>query len=537
MKRSLTTCLILLCFAFTRCSEDELVSSAYLSADLHALSAANPKVPVLTHVAINGTTVTLSFTNHAAPEQPEGGYELMLDGRRTKLEVTDRIYSSSKNVTMRFSVEDPASKNYQIYARWNSGYKSSNALSGADASGAVRTQEAEEDIGDVEKPANINQPVIKDLIFDGKQVTIKFVNFAAPRQPEEGYELMLDGKRTYESITPRVNGPEKVLSMTFTVDDPKKHHYQVYALWKTGYIGARTFWPSQATMAGDDDEEEEEDDNNTPTPAALPNLKLVRAYEFEDNIGRNVDLKRDGLKVHHLGRKDGKVVSVDGVGAYHFRITPSGTKNSYRQELIPRNLPSPYFNGSNGFEPQWNKEYVYEFRMKLSSNHQMGSDWTSYFSAKNDYTVSRSGAFAMYVFGDHYWSRQYYARNHTTKRNGEASVFAHLDADGQLLEPNVDFKKTSGFGQGYNKYDSDINQWVQWTYHIKWSYTNSGFIRIYKNGKLFYDYNGPTGFKDDQAPYIKFGLYNSTWKQGEKEGAQLQEAFVDYLRVYVPENW
>lgn len=535
MKHSLTSCLILLLFCFTHCSEDNLISGSYLSTnlDVQTLSVSNPKVPVLTNVAINGSQVALSFTNHAAPNQPEGGFELMLDGKRTKTEITDRVYSTSKNVTMSFSVDNPAGKTYQIYARWNSGYKSSNEMSGTNTGEAEAPNGTETDISDVEEPSNAKQPVIKELFFDGQKVTIDFVNFAAPRQPEGGYELMLDGKRTYTNITPRVNGTSEVLSMTFTIDNPENHYYQIYALWNTGFIGSKSFYRGQATIVGDQDEEESD---NSPS-STLPKMKLIKAYEFEDNIGRNVNYSQDGLKVHHLGRQDGKVVSVDGVGAYRFRITPTGTTNSYRQELVPRNLPSPYFNSNNGFEPQWDKEYIYEVRMKFSADHQVGSGWTAYFSAKNDYTVSRLGSFTIYAFGDHYWSRQYYAKNYTSSRNGEASVFAHLDANGKLLDPGIDFKETSGFGAGYTKYDSDINNWVKWTYHVKWSYNESGFIRIYKNGKLFYSYDGPTGFKDDQAPYIKFGLYNSSWKQGEQTGAMLQESYIDYLRVYVPENW
>ncbi len=529
LKHYLTSCLLLSLLLFSNCSEDEFISDSLVLTNLEAKSGgvSDTKEPVLNNVSVNGSKVTLNFTNHASPAQPEGGFELIMDGKRTKTNITDRIFSGSKNVSMSFTASNPTSHSYQIYARWNSGYKSSNELSGKGGGNAPGTpdDDNDQDLDGVKKPSNIKQPVIKSLTFNGKKVTINFVNFAAPRQPEGGYELMLDGKRTNTDITPRVNGSEQVLSMSFTLDKPDDHFYQIYARWQSGYIGSKRMYPGQAT--GDDGKSSP---SSSPT-LSMTNMKLVKAYEFEDNIGRNVTYERDGLKHQHQGRQDGQVVSVDGVGAYRFRIDPNGS-TSYRHELIPRDLPSPYF--KNGWEAIWDHEYVYEVRMKFSEKYELGFGWTSFFGAKNDYTTSRLGSFTLYTEGDHYFNRQYYAKHETKDRRGENRVYTYLDADGNKLTPGVDFHKAKKMGRGYPTVADDKGKWIKWTYHIKWSYNDNGFIKIYKDGKLFYTYNGSTGFKDDQGPYIKFGLYNSSWKNDKNTGSSLQESYVDYVKVYVP---
>ncbi|WPP50289.1 heparin lyase I family protein [Catalinimonas niigatensis] len=549
MKHFSITCLLFLLIGLTNCAEDDILSSDFSDVNLSSESVEilNPRQPVLTRVTTDGTKVTLEFTNHASPNKPEGGYELMVNGKRTGNTYTPRLDSNEKNLTMVFNIGDAASKNYQVYARWNSGYLSSNALDANESLSGESTSSSSSrtstGTSDVKAPSNLKQPVISDVSIDGSDVVITFVNFSAPQKPEGGYELMVNGERTKENIVPRLNSSEKVLTMKFRISNPQSKYYQIYARWNSGYIRSEIFRPGSSSPSSPSesptpDDDESDDDNGSGDdsgsddndgPSTLSNMKLIKTYDFENG-------SQGGLQTHKLGRQDGQIVSVDGVKAYRFRITPTGPKNSYRQELIPRDLPYPYFDASNGFEANWNKEYVYEVRMKFSSNHQTGSDWTSFFGAKNDYTVSRQGAFTMRIWGDHYWSKQHYARNFTTNRNGEGSVDTHFAANGEKIRSGSDFNNR-GFGSGYTKYDTDKNRWVKWTYHIKWSYNNSGFIRVYKNGDLFYSYNGPTGCKDDQAPYIKFGLYNASWKNGDFSGSKLQEAYVDYLKVYVPNNW
>ena len=270
-------------------------------------------------------------------------------------------------------------------------------------------------------------------------------------------------------------------------------------------------------------------------PNGLPALQLISDFSFEDNVGRNVSEEQDNLKVHHLGRTDGKVEKHDGVGAYHFRITPGDYTEddpSHRLELIPQKLPRPYFR--SGWRAQWGQEYVYQIRVKLTENYELGREYSSIFNGKNDYSVPRVGCFAFQIEGDHYLMRQYYARESGVGGKGTPKL-KRYDRHGRELTPGVDFDTKSYMGNGYAKVSEDRGQWITWTLYVKWSYGDDGFFRLYKNGELFHADTGPNGYKDTDGPYVKFGLYNSFWKNGNRTGSVQKESYVDYLRIYVPE--
>ncbi|WPP48656.1 heparin lyase I family protein [Catalinimonas niigatensis] len=296
---------------------------------------------------------------------------------------------------------------------------------------------------------------------------------------------------------------------------------------------------------------ERENTNSHDLPSALPRLQLLRAYEFEDNIGRNVNIEQDGIKVHHLSREGGIVESVDGgergkVGAYHFKIVNdpqayNGSGKFYRQELQPRDLPSPYF--KNGWQAKFGQEYVYQLRMKMTENYQIGKEYVSFMGGKNDYSLSRNGT-ALKTSGDHYrFEMQFDTKSGGTGNGQEDGPYAswrrkHFACDGKELIPKKDFNHANFMGAGYHKLSDDIGKWIVWTWHVKWSYGSDGFVRIYKDDQLFVSYDGPNTFKDeeDRAPYFKFGIYNNYWKNLKNNtGSKVQETYVDYFRVYVPE--
>lgn len=279
-------------------------------------------------------------------------------------------------------------------------------------------------------------------------------------------------------------------------------------------------------------------------PPVLPPLKLIRGYEFEDHIGENVSVKRDSIRVHVLSREGGLIEQVDGgqrgpVGAYHFRIDSlrsayHGSGRFYRQELEPRYLPEPYF--AKGRLAKWGQEYVYQIRMKLTDNYETGGEYVGLFSTKNDQHTDRIGSVSLYSEGDHYLVKIHYAREHGVGGWG-TKVYTRYDQEGNKLIPDVDFDNNKKMGKPWTKFVriyKDLGQWVVWTVHVKWSYQDDGFVRIYKDDKLFHSYDGPNSFRDDYGPYVKFGPYNSYWKHYNKTKSAVQEVYVDYFRIYVP---
>ncbi|KAA3612799.1 MAG: hypothetical protein DWQ01_03595 [Planctomycetota bacterium] len=60
---------------------------------------------------------------------------------------------------------------------------------------------------------------------------------------------------------------------------------------------------------------------------------------------------------------------------------------------------------------------------------------------------------------------------------------------------------------------SDLGRWVDFEVYLKWDWNpnGAGYVKMYRDGQVVVDYNGPTGFHDDKGPYYKCGLYKYTW--------------------------
>jgi hypothetical protein len=54
--------------------------------------------------------------------------------------------------------------------------------------------------------------------------------------------------------------------------------------------------------------------------------------------------------------------------------------------------------------------------------------------------------------------------------------------------------------------------WNDFVFHVKWSFSQDGFIRVWWNGKQVVDYVGRTTYNDDVGPKFKFGLYRNDSK-------------------------
>lgn len=54
---------------------------------------------------------------------------------------------------------------------------------------------------------------------------------------------------------------------------------------------------------------------------------------------------------------------------------------------------------------------------------------------------------------------------------------------------------------------------VSWRVEVRWSPTDDGYVRAYRNGQLFADDHGPNAFRDLVGPYMKFGVYVPDWKR------------------------
>lgn len=119
-------------------------------------------------------------------------------------------------------------------------------------------------------------------------------------------------------------------------------------------------------------------------------------------------------------------------------------------------------------------------------------------------------------------------------------VLALLTTNGQWSINSIWDSKANTFESGKRTYDGQINwplgtyekgKWVNWVFHIKWSYDGDGLIEVWKDGKLVLSERGPNSFNDKLGPYFKFGIYKG-WKINElSKGVKERTIFFDNIKI------
>lgn len=54
-------------------------------------------------------------------------------------------------------------------------------------------------------------------------------------------------------------------------------------------------------------------------------------------------------------------------------------------------------------------------------------------------------------------------------------------------------------------------KWVDWVLHVKWSYTSTGVIELWKDGVYMQQRIGPNTYNDQKPLYFKAGVYRANW--------------------------
>ena len=78
-----------------------------------------------------------------------------------------------------------------------------------------------------------------------------------------------------------------------------------------------------------------------------------------------------------------------------------------------------------------------------------------------------------------------------------------------------------------------LGKWNDILVNVKWSHKDDGFLKLWANDKLVYDFKGPTKSKGVKT-YFKFGIYRSKvsfYKQRFKKDIPTQVIYFDEVRV------
>ncbi|RAU82007.1 polysaccharide lyase [Pontibacter arcticus] len=83
---------------------------------------------------------------------------------------------------------------------------------------------------------------------------------------------------------------------------------------------------------------------------------------------------------------------------------------------------------------------------------------------------------------------------------------------------------------GEKKYDLGPvpkDKWVDFVYHINYSYKSDGVLEVWMDGKKVVDHRGPNSYNDAKVPYFKYGVYKRNWDS--KTSKRL--LYIDEVRV------
>ncbi|NJL84321.1 MAG: hypothetical protein HC890_17890 [Chloroflexaceae bacterium] len=74
--------------------------------------------------------------------------------------------------------------------------------------------------------------------------------------------------------------------------------------------------------------------------------------------------------------------------------------------------------------------------------------------------------------------------------------------------------------------------WTDWVFQVKWAYDDQGQLKVWQNGQLVADRQGPNTFRDFIMPYFKIGIYKPQWTSNPAR-SHLDERtlYIDAIRI------
>lgn len=80
----------------------------------------------------------------------------------------------------------------------------------------------------------------------------------------------------------------------------------------------------------------------------------------------------------------------------------------------------------------------------------------------------------------------------------------------------------------------DRGKWVDWVFHVKWSWQDGGLVEVWKDGNLIGTRHGPNCSNDREGPRISFGVYKWPWKLDGPGASACLSSVVERL-IYIDE--
>ncbi|MEA5497926.1 polysaccharide lyase [Limnoraphis robusta] len=183
---------------------------------------------------------------------------------------------------------------------------------------------------------------------------------------------------------------------------------------------------------------------------------------------------------------------------------------NYRTDLVPTK-------GSGYLYQNIGHEYWYGFSTFIPENWKpdMQSELIAQFHGIEDEGESpRQPMLAIYI----------YRENYTIKKRWDSSANSN----------NTDLDTKNSRRLWSNKVIYDRGRWVDWVFHIKWSFNADGFVQIWKNDQKIVEDQGANCYNDKKGPYFRFGIYKWPWRIDEIQAPSVvtqRVVYFDEIRI------
>lgn len=201
-----------------------------------------------------------------------------------------------------------------------------------------------------------------------------------------------------------------------------------------------------------------------------------------------------------------------GVGSVRMEVDRAGGSEAYRAEIRLREAGAVRMNGT----------YEYQFSIAVESDaltttmDEIVAQWWAPPDATEGETGRRRPAVSL----------------HLNRPAGQWELVLNSDARRVLREKSIArFQRRAKLGP------TKSGVWEDWRVRVRWSHTEEGSIRVWRDDNVVADFRGPTTYNDAQPPVWKLGLYKPLWRErAQRDRGRRSRVYVDEARIIAVED-
>ena len=218
---------------------------------------------------------------------------------------------------------------------------------------------------------------------------------------------------------------------------------------------------------------------------ALPSQQTIFEDSFNHDLS-NFKVDSGARNSHGAAIQPDPLIASGNAVRLEVRRDDPLSNNRRRSELVPR---------VNRDEFEFGTDYFYQFRMYLPPEWETDevADVVAQWHGRPDRDLGepfRRPPLSLSVDGENF---------ELVTRSDSAQVNSTSD-------PGKTFTELTAWTGPIER-----GRWIDWGFHIRWSYDGDGIIRIWKDGQHIHTHRGANTYNDANAPFFKLGVYKWIW--------------------------